>query len=75
MLRYDSAPESIEDYVSMVFQVFKDQVDEDDRVQYLQGMLRMSEEDINYHVYSSTSKLNISWKDCQDDPCNFASYN
>jgi len=74
-IRYDNAPKSIETYVSLVFEVFKDAVSENDRSQYMNGMLKMSEEELSYHVYSSTSRLNLSWTDCIDEPCAFAIYN
>lgn len=74
-LHYDNGPKSVGDYLDLGYSIFKDTLDESDRHTYMENMLYVTEEFQDYHIYMESKKLILSWTDCQDDPCTFATYN
>jgi hypothetical protein len=86
VITYDNAPKSINDFLDMSLEIFKDQVDatEDERAAWGMKMLDFSEVDMesellgtsmSTHISHSSEKLNISWVNCYENPCSFAVYN
>ena len=73
--RYDNAAKSVGDFLDLAYTMYPDFLEKDDRTEYAENMLRLTEEFQSYHIYLPSKKLNLSWTDCQDDPCTFALYN
>jgi len=74
-IKYDNNAKSILDYVEVVYNMFDWQLEEDDKSQYLTNMLNLSEIGQNYKVYTSSDKITLYWRDCDNDPCILATYN
>lgn len=74
-LRYDNAAQSIGDYIDLSYRLFHGFVDEEDRITYMNGMLKMTEETSGYHIYTKSKRMTLSWTDCMEDPCSYASDN
>jgi len=74
-IKYINSAKSILDYVDVVYEIFAWQLEEEDRTQYFEGMLSLSETGENYKVYTSSNRLALYWRDCEDDPCVVATYN
>lgn len=73
--KYENASKSISDYVELVYGIYTKKLDESDKNIYLSNMLNLSETAQYYHIYTESPSLILSWKDCYDDPCTFATYN
>lgn len=74
-IKYLNNAKSVLDYVEVVYQIFEWQLDEEDKTQYLDNMLTLSETGENYKVYTASDQLTLYWRDCYDEPCKIATYN
>lgn len=74
-IRYEDGAKSVVDFIDIMYNVFSNQLDEEEKTNYMVAMVSMVDEKRAEHVAHTSEKLSISWVGCNDDKCRFASNN
>lgn len=74
-IRYHNGIASVIDYCDIIYNIFADELDQEQKPNSIIGLATVVDEGQIQHVAHTSEKISLSWVVCDGSPCKFAQDN